>query len=466
MCEGMREELAGIELGDKRLDERSRVIIEALASNPEASINAACDGWSETLAAYRFFSNVSVTPELILTPHGECTVARAREHAVVLIAQDTTELDYTDHPTTDMRCLNAETRFGLFAHVHLAVTPDKLPLGVLNVEYFDRDPESLGKTLERRTLPIEEKESFRWLKGYRLACEIAARCSQTQFVSISDRESDIYDIFVDAEQQPGKRADYIIRAKEDRSTLERDPESGQHAFHKVRDTVSNSSVLTTRTVDLCATPKRKGREATLEIRALSVQIKPPHARGYLPPVTCNVVLVSEIGGPGDGTDVSWLLITTLSINTIQDVMRVIEYYMARWSIEIFFRTLKTGCRVEDIRLETNPRLKNCLAFYMIIAWRILYLTYMNRTCPTLPCTAVFDESEWKSVWTVVTKKKLPKTPPTLAQFVPLLTRLGGYNNRATEAPPGPQTMWTGIRRMLDFAIAWRMFGPESSPSCV
>ncbi len=132
-----------------------------------------------------------------------------------------------------------------------------------------------------------------------------------------------------------------------------------------------------------------------------------------------MVLVEEVGGPGDDTDLSWLLITTLPIETVEDVLRVIDYYVARWTVEIYFRTLKTGCRVEDIQLETTDRLKRCLAFYKIIAWRVLYLTYLNRTCPKLPCTAVFDESEWKSVWRVVTKKQLPKNPPKLSAFMKL-----------------------------------------------
>jgi hypothetical protein len=117
--------------------------------------------------------------------------------------------------------------------------------------------------------------------------------------------------------------------------------------------------------------------------------------------------------------------------------------------------------VEEIQLETTARLQNCLAFYKIIAWRVHYLTYLNRTCPTLPCTAVFDDCEWKSVWRVVAKKPLPKIILTLSEFLPLLTRLGGYNNRNKEAPPGPQPLWVGIQRMTDFAIAWLSFGPES-----
>lgn len=459
MCEGIIDELQGIDLGDKRLNRRSVIVMEALAANPEASINAACEGWSDTLAAYRLFNNEAVTPEQILRPHRESTQRRMREHAVVLIVQDTTELDYTKHPTTDTKCLNTERRFGLYEQVHLAVTPDKLCLGVVGSEFFDRAPESLGKGDERRTLPIEEKESFRWLKGYRLACELAADCPETKIVSVADCEADIYDIFVAAQQQTGPRADYIIRAKEERCTLQRDLSAGPAVYCKVRDEVSRSKLRATRTVELSATPKRTARQAHLEIRAITVPVKPPHARPSLPSVTHNVVLVEEVGGPGDGTAVSWLLITTLPIETLEEILNIIDYYIARWTVEIFFRTLKTGCRVEEIQLETNHRLQNCLAFYKIIAWRILFLTYLNRTCPKLPCTAVFAESEWKSVWRVVTKQPLPQKPPVLSDFVRQLTQLGGYNNRATETPPGPQPFWIGLRRMTDFATAWLAFGP-------
>jgi hypothetical protein len=460
MCDRIADELQGIDLGDKRLNKRSKVIIEALAANPEASINAACDGWGDTLAAYRFFCNESVSEERILEPHQQATRCRMREEPVILIVQDTTELDYTNHPPADAGCLDKAERFGLYQHTHLAVTPAKLCLGVVGTESFDRTPESLGKAKERKHLPIEEKESHRWLKGYQLACQLAAECPQTQIVSVADCEADIYDIFVDSQQQSGPRADYIIRAKEDRCTWERDPAKGPHVYCKVRDEVSRSKLLTTRVIELSQTPKRMARQATLEIRAITVLVKPPSQRSHMASVTHNVLLVQEVNGPGDGTDVLWLLITTLPIETPDDLLRIIDYYVARWVVEIFFRILKTGCRVEDIQLEKMHRLKNCIAFYQIIAWRVLYLTYLNRTTPTLPCTAVFTESEWKSVWRIVKKKPLPQKPPVLSVMLRLLSQLGGYNNRATEAPAGPLPIWVGLRRMTDFAIAWTAFGPD------
>ena len=268
MSEGIGDELNRIDLGDKRLNKRSKRILEALADNPEASINAASDGWGDTLAAYRFFDNPAVTPTEILRPHRAATIERVREHPVVLMPQDTTELDFTKHPPKDARCLNRTNRFGLYAHAHLAVTPDKLNLGVVAIDYFDRAPETLGKSEHRNTLPIEEKESFRWLEGYRLACEVAAAAPDTQIVSVADREADIYDIYVDAQQQTGVRAEFLIRARVDRSTLERDPAAGKAAYCKVRDEVAGAKLLTTRTIELSETPKRKARTATVEIRVL------------------------------------------------------------------------------------------------------------------------------------------------------------------------------------------------------
>jgi len=457
MCEGIASELRGIDLGDKRLNRRSERIIEALACESQASVNAACDGWADTLAAYRFFDNPAVKPAGILQPHIDATKRRMGEHPVVLIVQDTTELDLSNHPPGDAGCLNTKDRFGLYDHTHLAVTPERLCLGVVGEEQFDRTPESLGKTRERRSLPIEQKESLRWLTGYRLASQLAGECPETQIVSVSDSEADIYDIFVEAACQ-ATPADFVIRAKEDRCTPERDRAAGPEVYRKVRQEVRAAEIRITKTIALPQTPKREARNADLEIRAVQVTIKAPQTHSSLPVVTLNVVLVEEVNGPHDGTDVSWLLITTLPIDSVAQVLLVMDYYVVRWIIEVYFRIFKTGCRVEDIQLETMARVKNCLAFYKIIAWRILYLTHLNRECPSLPCTAVFAESEWKSVWSVSTRRELPQAPPSLSEFTSMLARLGGYNNRRTEPAAGPQTLWVGIRRMTDFAIAWITFG--------
>lgn len=458
MCGPVAEELRGINLGDKRLNDRSQSLLETLAADPAASINAACGGWAETQAAYRLFDNERVEPEKILRPHREATERRIAGQSVVLVVQDTTELDFTKHPTRDAGVLNTPDRFGFYDHSQIAFTREGVCLGVLDATFWSRDPDSLGKADERSADPIETKESMRWLAGYRSACELAGRHPQTQIVSVADCECDIYDLFVEAERHETP-ADFVIRARVERSTPERDPQAGEAAYRKVREEVASSQCLTTRVVDLPATPKRKPRTATLEVRAQRVRVKPPHARRSLPEVTLNVVLVEEVEGPGDGTDVSWLLLTSLPIDAPEAVLRVIDDYVARWPIETFFRTYKTGCRVEEIRLETDRRLLVALMFYKIIAWRVMHVTMVGRTCPDLPCEAVFAEEEWKPVWTIVEKKPLPKRPPSLGEFVSVLAQLGGYNRRTKDRPPGAQAIWIGIRRMTDFTLAWTTFGP-------
>ncbi|MEZ5942136.1 MAG: IS4 family transposase [Planctomycetaceae bacterium] len=463
MAERIADELAGVDLGDERLNRRSCKVLESLAANPQASINGAVSGWADTQAAYRFFSNPRVTPEQILQPHRVATMQRMQAQSVVLVVQDTTELDYTDHPMDDARCLNAEDRYGVYQHVQLAVTPSRLPLGVVGTHSFDRDPQTLGQDpptkRAQKKLPIEQKESARWLEGYRQACMMAAECPTTHVISVADREADIYDIFLEAQTQgqAGKQVDYLIRAHENRSTPEVNREVSRRTYIKVRDTIERSPVLAVQTQELSATPRRAARQAKLEIRALRTEVKPPNHRPGLAVITHHVILVQEVDGPHDGTDVCWLLVTTLPIETVEQITTAVDYYAARWTIETYFRVLKTGCRVEEIQLETKTRMLNCVTMYQIIAWRILYLTYLNRTSPQLPCTTVFIDQEWQPTWQVVHKTKPPATPPTLNEFTTILAHLGGYNNRATEPAAGPQPLWTGLRRMLDFSLAWITF---------
>ncbi len=130
---------------------------------------------------------------------------------------------------------------------------------------------------------------------------------------------------------------------------------------------------------------------------------------------------------------------------------------------MYFRVYKTGCRVEEIQLETDHRLSNALMLYKVIAWRVMYLTYLGRGCPELPCDALFTAPEWQSVWRIVRDEAVPDPPPSLGEFLALLGQLGGYNRRPREGPPGPQALWVGIRRMTDFALAWERFGPARDP---
>lgn len=461
VTDSISDELATINLGDVRRDEKARDLLESLAANPEASVNASLNGWKETKAGYRFMDNPAVVPEAILEAHVEATHQRIESQDVVLIAQDTTELDYTAHPTKDSGVLNTKKRFGFYDHTHLALTPEKLCLGVLQVDLFSRDPNTLGDEKDYDDTPIEEKESYRWLRGYRLACEVAAKFPEKQIISLADREGDIFEIFLEHQRQQTP-ADFVIRAQAERSLPEKDEEAGPASYKKVHKEVARSARRITRQVELPTTPKRRARTAKVEIRAIPVTVKAPLPQRHLPDVRYNSILVEEVDGPRDGTDIHWLLITTLPIETDDSILQAIEAYTTRWSIEVFFRVFKTGCRVEDIQLERDARLSRCLMFYKIIAWRVMYVAFLGRECPDLSCEVLFDEVEWKPVWKIINSEQpLPTRPPSLGVFIPMLAQLGGYNRRAQDPPPGPQAIWVGIRRTADFAIAWKSFGPSA-----
>lgn len=460
MTTEVEAELATIDLGDHRLNQRAKRVLRAFWEDPQASINAASQGWAETQAAYRFFDNDQVEAEQLLAPHQAATLERIKQHRVVLVAQDTTELDYSAHRPAGAGPLTSEDRVGFLDHSQVAFTPEGLCLGVVEVKLWARPTEGFGDSKQRQYDPLETKETYRWLEGYRRACEVAREVSGTQIVSVADREGDIYELFVEAAAQGAAAADYVIRAGKDRS-LPEERASGT-GYEKLRETMAAAELVVIRELELPGTPKRQARTARLEVRRQRVRLKAPYRQHTkLPEVEVNVVLVRELDPPPGVEPIEWLLVTSLPIDRPEQVLLVVEYYTGRWPIEIFFRVFKSGCQVERIQLETAPRLKRCLMLYKIVAWRVLYLTMLGRECPDLPCNMLFTADEWMPVWKItLPKKPLPKTPPTLAAFLLLVGKLGGHNGRRHDGPPGPQALWTGIRRLTDFALAWRAFGPN------
>ena len=460
------DELATLDLGDTRLDDRCHLVLERLGDKPSLSIPAACHSLAEVTATYRFFDNERVDDYELLRPHRAAALARMREHRVVLLPQDTTELDYTrPHEVVDgAGPLTYKTQSGFHNHVQLALTPQRLCLGVIDADIWGRDPLDFGKRLEKSSKPIEQKESFRWLQSYRRACDVAEQVPDTQVISIADAEGDIYECFLAALPELGQRkADWIIRASQDR-LLAKDP---RHPLgvRKLREAVSATLVLGTMEMEVSRKAGRSKRTAKMTVQSITVTLRPPERRTDPPlrldPVTINIVLVRETEPPAGEEPIEWLLLTNLSVATFAQALTVADYYACRWQIEIFFKILKSGCQVEKLQLETEDRLKPCLILYMIVAWRILYVTYLGRECPDVSCAAVFSDAEWKSVWTIVEGKPIPTTPPTLAEFLKLVASLGGYLDRTCDGPAGPQTMWIGMQRTIDFARAWQMFGPEA-----
>ena len=356
-----------------------------------------------------------------------------------------------------------------------AFTPDGTPLGSVHATAWAREAEPVDVRLSRAqqvARPIEAKESHRWVATLQQAFEEARYCPTTQFICVADSEADIYELLVAGTAQPG-RGDWIVRACQDRAMLGKNGENvGEN---HVRQHMLGQPVLWENTIHVrgrrkakvaCSTrgrgQPRETRDAQVVVRAGRVTLRPPwRADRKLPPVTVNVVLVSEEDPPPGDEPVEWLLLTSLPIDSVEQVRQIIQYYCVRWMIEIFFRVLKSGCRVEERLFEYMDRLLTCLAIYMIVAWRTLYVCRLGRSCPETSCEVVFEAAEWKSVWKVVRREDPPAEPPALCVFVRLVAQLGGYVNRKRPDPPGPQTVWIGLQRMHDFATCWQLFGPEA-----
>jgi hypothetical protein len=482
----IEQELDSADFGDERLNARFQVVMDDLSQKPSASIPVASGGWTECLAAYRFFANERVDSEGVLQPHREATLNRIGEHAVVLMVQDTTELDLTrpQQQMKDAGPLNDESRWGFYDHPLVAFTPERIPLGVVHATIWARDLEEFranqqqkardpgAKDKRKKSRTIEEKESRRWLEGYRCGCEVADRFPETMIVVISDSEADIYECFAEAGLKDGqKKAEWITRACQDRSLTDKVPQG----YRRLREKVASTRVLGTMEVEVRARPPkeakdgkrnqpRTARTATMTIQATRVKLRGPQRPGGRPAdVAVNAVLVREQNPPRGEEPIEWLLLTSLPISTFKQVCRVIEYYCCRWQIEIYFRVLKSGCRVEDRQFEDAARYLPCLALYMVIAWRVMYVMMLGRECPEMSCAEVFSEAEWKSVYVVVRGEPAPDAPPTLQEMIYMIGSLGGHLGRTQDGPPGPKAMWIGMQRMTDLALGWCAFGPAAPP---
>ncbi len=452
------EELETLDLSDKRLDSRFSLVMERLSERPTASIPAACKSWTETIGAYRFFQNDSVTPERILLPHRDASINRIREHNVVLMLQDTTELDFTGkNDIKGLGSLTYENRKGLLLHATIAITPERVCLGVIDGQFLRENSAAKQIQIEHHhQRPIEEKESYRWVEGYRLCAEIAAQAPDTMVVMSGDRECDIYEVFEEA-AQCSHRAEWIVRSSQNRR-LDGEVDKSRRGIIKLWESVEKTPELGRVEFTLPKSHQRKDKQVVASLKAKRLRLYPPPRKGRkLAVVEVSVIKLTEINPPKGEEPIEWIILTSLPVNTLEEAFTIIQWYACRWQIEIYFRILKSGCKVQELQLESADRIKPAVALYMIIAWRIFYYLMLGREYPNFPFNLVFEEEEWKSVYVIIKGKEPPQEAPQLGEMIDMIASLGGYLGRKHDGPPGPKTLWLGFQRMADFALAWRMF---------
>ena len=364
MSVSLQDEVQGAALGDQRLTKRLGKLIEQLGAKPNMSIPAASRGRAEMEAAYRFFDNEKVLPEKILQPHIEATRERISQAEVALLVQDTTDIDLT-RPQQQVRGagpMEYDTRRGVFFHPLLAFNDHGLPLGVAWHKSWTRHQLKRMTRNEKdhwlRETPIEKKESFRWIEGMRAARKVAEACSQTTCVCIADSDADVYELFCESRATSRGELHLLVRACKNRITS--DPQANLLDATRATPCLLQFSVnVSARTAKVIPEPRKRhetrvARIADVEVRATTVTVRPPYRRKgrKLPEVTLNIVLAEESNPPDGATPVQWLLVTTLPIEHVEQVQQIVTYYAIRWQIEIYFRTLKSGCRIEDRQFET------------------------------------------------------------------------------------------------------------------
>ena len=447
------QELGGIDVGDSRLRARLLTLARDFFANPLAAVPEACDGAiAKAKAAYRFFANPQVDMDTILFPHTEATIERIRAHDVVLAVQDTTDLNYTHHPATEglgpLQSIDDLT-VGLKLHDTLAFTPEGTPLGLLDVQCWARGGSTEGQASARRRLPIEEKESFKWLKSFRRVAEIQPLVPDTMLVSVGDREADIFELFEEALATPAGPK-LLVRAEKSR---QRKIEQEHLWAHMARQAVAGCQELF-----IPRNGSRKARTARLAVRFAPVALNPPNGHKG-PAVTVWAVYSHEVDyDPAQVKNpLSWMLLTTVETSTFAEACERLRWYAGRWGIEVYHRTLKSGCRIKDRKLGHADRLETCLAIDMVVAWRLFWLTHQGRETPDMPCDIILAEEEWQALHAYIHQEPPPEQPPTLQDAVRMIGKLGGFLGRKGDGQPGTTVLWRGLRRLPDIAAGWRAF---------
>jgi len=434
------EEFGTVQFFDERLKQRLFTLAADFFAQPGELVPQASNGSAaKTKAAYRFFKNSNVDMQTLLRPHIESTIQRLRSQSVILAVQDTTTLNYTAHPPEGVGPINTsrDKAVGLLLHDTMAFTPEGTPLGLLNVQCWARDPEEAGKRYRRKELPIEEKESFKWLVSYRAVAEAQKLCPDTMLVSVGDREADIYELFSEALQDP-RNPRLLVRAER---TRQRKVE--QEGLWR---RMSGEPVAGWLKVRVPRRGSRPARTAKLQVRYAQVVLRPPKD-SPLPPVSVWAVYAREVGYSAEVKEpIDWMLLTTVKTESFGEACERLTWYSRRWGIEVYHRTMKSGCRILDRRLDDADSLEACLAIDLVVAWRIYYLTKVGRERPETPCDQILSKEEWRvlSVWAT---GKMADTAPSAQQAARWIGKLGGWLARGKEDNPGTTCMCRGLVRL-------------------
>ena len=451
-------EIAGCVFKDARLGCRFGKLLKRMGCALGESIPLVCQDWANTKAAYRFLANERVSEADILGGHFHSTCDRfAATDGPVLVLHDTTEFIYErEQPALigSTKSVNSgrdkagrvrsHTICGILMHSSLAVTTEGLPLGLTAVKFWTRKKfkgtNAIKKKINPTRVPIEKKESVRWLENLTQSTELLGQ--PPRCVHIGDRESDIYELFCTAH---AAGTHFLVRTCVDRLAGD--------GNHTISEEMAEVAVKGLHRVEV-GDGKGGASQAVLEIRYRRIHVLPPVGKQKrYSALDLTVIHAQERGAPRGRKPIDWKLLTDLPIRSNKDAIEKLNWYAMRWKIEVFHKILKSGCKAEHSKLRTAQRLANLIAVFCILSWRVLWLTMLNRIAPDAAPTMALTNAEIELLDQLVRDGGNRRcVPGTLSFYLTKLARLGGYLARTRDPPPGNIVIWRGLSRLTDIEI--------------
>ena len=442
-------EFGAADLGDARRTARLVALARQLAKSPHCSFPQSLSQ-SQLKAAYRFFDNEEVDTDGILTSHIGQTLARVREVPVILAIQDTTEYNLTHLPGTEGLgyCTHKHVR-GFFMHSMLALTPEGLPLGVLGLKTWVRPLAQLGKKALRKKLPVDEKESAKWIEGLHHMTALKSQCPETKIVGVCDREGDLYDVFV---AERSAEVEWLVRASWNRRVT--------HPEGYLWDAMQSTAPMGITKLRIPGRGKRAERTAQMTIRCAPVRIRKPKScklKGYTE-VDVYAVWAIELAPPHGEDAIEWMLLTSVPTHTMEQALERLSWYARRWTIETWHRVLKSGCQIEARQFGDVKRFMRATALFSVIAWRILYATLLGRLDADISCEVLLQRFEWQALYCRTHGvSNVPTQPPSLGEAILWIAKLGGYLGRKRDRPPGMTVLWRGFLALHEISQMYLIF---------
>jgi hypothetical protein len=520
MAEWSEAQLSRLDLGNARRHARYCALLTRMISNPEGSLPAQCHAAAEIKAAYRALSYSKISASDLMTSHAAASMAHLEAQppcgGVLLAVQDTTTLNFSTHQALSGQGpigKNSSSTTGFHAHGTLLVGGDGYVFGMLESEFYARDAlaikakrEANPSNSKRNREKAEDKESARWLRSLRCTAALAAtRPPDTLTINVADREADMYELWLLADELrvSTPQLHLLVRSQHNRKI------AGQDTL--LHDHLAMLPAHTQWEIELPAAKGMSSQLRTVEVLWQEVTLEVPgHQRKYQKYTQGQklwVIEVREPNPPPRAEALHWIILSTWPITDAASARQALGWYVQRWQIEVLHRTWKTGCRVEERRVQQPQTMQRLMMLDLMVAVQLLSLVKAARLTPEAPASTLLNlsQSEVLAAYysaptapsiTLPATKKLPPTAamespaatpkpegsptqglvasarpeehqaPTLVmkigEAVEKIARLGGYRGNPKKRPPGAELLWRGIQRLNDLAAGWRLAGGQQS----